>query len=138
MTWLILGLISLVLVILWNPVFEHMTNTDIQKKLDFHDSKPTSWHMSSPEKKTTDENKQIMGPLVPPKQDEPKPVDHNSDGSKSSAIYPSIYGPESLKAPGHKEDQGIFTEPTYTGFQEFPKGPSEPAPFLGNYTKFQK
>ena len=137
MTWLILGLISLVLVILWNPVFEHMTNADVQKKLDFHESKPTEWHIPE-KKKVVDENKKIMGPLVPPKEDEPKPVDHNSDSTKSSAVYPEIYGPESLKAPGHKDDQAIFSEPTYTGFQEFPKGPSEPAPFLADFKKLHK
>jgi hypothetical protein len=137
MIWLVLGLISLILIIFWNPVFEHMTNADVQKKLDFHASSPTKWNMTK--KSVPDANKQIMGPLVPPKQDEPQPT-HDSKTSNGSAVYPEIYGPESLKAPGEKEKEkdSIFTQATYTGFSEFPKGPVNPSPFLSNFSKLHK
>jgi hypothetical protein len=135
MIWLILGLISLFLIIFWNPVFEHMTNADVQKKLDFHASSPTKWNMSK--KPDGEPNKQIMGPLVPPKQDEPQPI-HDSKTSNGSAVYPEIYGPESLKAPGEKGKDSIFSESTYTGFSDFPKGPVNPSPILSNFSKLHK
>ena len=133
--WLIIGLISLVCIILWNPVYENMTNEDIQKKLDFHQSNPTKWDMDN-----SKPQKEIKGPKIPVKdedEDEPKAVEHEDTSTK--AVYPHIYGPDSKKISGSSET--IFSgqaSSQHTGFQDFPAGPSEPQPFLSDFSKMLK
>jgi hypothetical protein len=143
---LILGLISLILVIFWGPPFEHMTNSDVQKKHDFHQSNPTKWDINEKKENEIKEkiDKGLKGPRITPLDpNEPLPINHNDTNSKNSAIYPQIYGPESLKTPGHKDtnntnNTSIFDDTQYTGFQEFPSGPSEPQPFLSDFSKMLK
>lgn len=139
--WLIIGLLSLIVVIFWNPVYEHMTNADLQKKQDFHQSNPTKWDMDEKSKKTkkaTESKALLIGPKVPPMDpDEPKATTSEKSGSES-AVYPHVYGPDSLKAPGQKNETIFHESSDYTGFQEFPKGPSEPQPFLSDFSKMLK
>ena len=147
MFMLLLALLSLVLICLWNPVFEHMTNADVKAKQDFHQSKPTEWNMTpaSTHKKADTPNKPIYGPRIAPLDpNEPAPsmpASGTGDGSKS--IYPQIYGPEELKPPGHK-DSGANTSSDmplpydYVPAAEFPAGPAEPAPYLSDFSKILK
>lgn len=144
-----LAILCLVLVIFWNPVFEHMTNADVAKKMDFHASGPTKWHMPNAEdtkKKLTPIsthkkalNQQIMGPMIP-EEDANAPTSSKSDSKNGSGVYPSIYGPESLLPPGSKDAKSSGSEsgtPEYTMMPtaEFPAGPAEPAPFLTDFSK---
>jgi hypothetical protein len=165
MWYTILALVCLVLIILWNPVFEHMTNADLQKKQEFHASKPTNWKMPNPEDtkqklkpvagKTLAANptgNQIYGPKVPekdPNQPEPN-ADKNTTGD--SMTYPDIYGPEVLTASGTMKKKGDSSSKTklseaistslpaydFVPASEFPAGPSEPAPFLNDFSKILK
>ena len=146
--WLIFGLISFILVIFWGPVFENMTNLDVQKKHDFHQSNPTKWDINEKNKNEIKEkiDKGLKGPKIPPIDlNEPLPINYD-DTNSSSSIYPQIYGPESLKIPGHKDtnninntnNTSIFDDTQYTGFQEFPKGPEFPAPYLTDFSKLHK
>ena len=143
-----LAIVCLVLVIFWNPVFEHMTNADIGKKTEFHASLPTKWEMPNPEdtkkklaptsthKKAI--NRQIMGPMIP-EEDANAPAASKSDSKNDSGVYPSIYGPESILPPGKdSRTSGPLGTPEYTltPTAEFPAGPAEPAPFLGDFSKF--
>ena len=143
-----LAIVCLVLVIFWNPVFEHMTNSDVAKKLEFHASSPKKWHMPNPEDtkkklapvtthKKANPNQQIMGPTIPEEDaNAPAPTPSSMNGS---GVYPSIYGPESLLPPGHK-DSGVAgntsgtPEYTMSPTAEFPAGPAEPAPFLTDFS----
>lgn len=133
--WLIIGLVSLVCIILWNPVYENMTNEDVMKKLDFHQSNPTKWDMDDARPQ-----QQLKGPKVPDKgedEDEPKAVEHEDTSTK--ATYPHVYGPESTKSSGSSDT--IFSSQSsvqHTGFQNFPSGPSEPQPFLSDFSKMLK
>ena len=44
---IVLGLISLFIIIVWNPIFtEHMTNADLKKVKDFHKQKPGHWDIN--------------------------------------------------------------------------------------------
>ena len=153
-TWI--AMICLVLVILWNPVFEHMTNADIAKKVEFHASKPSTWKMPNPEetknklqpksdRKKADPNLQIYGPTVPPVDpNAPKPIP-GGNGKNGSGVYPAIFGPDSLNAPGHKSSSSSSSsnadsplEYDFLPAAEFPAGPSEPAPFLNDFSKLLK
>jgi hypothetical protein len=145
-----LAILCLVLVIFWNPVFENMTNADISKKGEFHASKPTNWEMPNPEDtkkklaaksthKKADPNHQIMGPMIPP-VDPNAPEPTSGNGKNGSGVYPSIYGPESLAAPGSKDskhsEEGSGTPPyQMMPTAEFPAGPAEPMPFLTDFSK---
>lgn len=133
MWYLLLGLLALLIVSTWYPR-EFMTNADVQKKLDFHASKPTSWNM----KKDNESNEnRLMGPRIPSEQEKEVEEAKQKNTSDSSSVYPEVYGPERAQVPGHSGQEGIFQD-TYTSFAEFPAGPKEPQPYLGNYSKFQK
>jgi hypothetical protein len=150
MIMIVLALISLVLICLWNPVFEHMTNADIKAKQEFHASKPTVWDMAitpkSTKKKADSSDNQIYGPRVTPLDpNEPAPsmpASGAGDGSGKSE-YPKIYGPEELKEPGHKDSDKATSSSLplpydYVPAAEFPAGPSEPAPFLSDFSRILK
>ena len=48
---IVLGLISLFIIIVWNPIFtEHMTNADLKKVTDFHKQKPGHWNINKDKK----------------------------------------------------------------------------------------
>ena len=86
MLWLLLALVAL-LYLWWSQ--EHMTNKDVQSKLDFHKSKPTKWEKTE---KKPEKGNALRGPEVPPlDENQPDPTDSESKNSKS--VYPDIYGP---------------------------------------------
>lgn len=132
MWWICLGILALLIVSTWHPR-EFMTNADVQKKLDFHAGKPTSWNMK---KKVPDTNSQLMGPRIPSEQEKEAEAAKQKNSTDTSSVYPEVYGPEAIQVHGQSKE-GIFQD-TYTSFAEFPKGPEQPQPHLGNYSKFQK
>ena len=156
MWYICFAILCLAIVILWNPVFEQMTNADVGNKTQFHASSPTKWEMPNPEDtkkklapKSTHKkalNRQIMGPTIP-EEDANAPAASKSGSINGSGVYPSIYGPEAILTPGKASSAahpmasevsgGVGTpEYTLTPTAEFPAGPNEPAPFLGDFSKF--
>ena len=130
MWWLCLGILALLIVSTWHPR-EFMTNADVQKKLDFHAGKPTTWNMK---KDPALDPNQLMGPRISSEQEKEVEAAKKKDAADTSSVYPEVFGPEAIQVPGQA---GIFQD-TYTSFAEFPKGPEQPQPHLGNYSKFQK
>ena len=121
----ILGILAL-LYLLYISSYEHMTTKDLQKKEDFHKKQKEN----KPEPETA-----IKGPTISKKdkEDANKPDPSDSGGGKSS-VYPDIYGPDLLLTPGHKDSPVYDFSPT----AEFPAGPNEPSPFLGDFSKILK
>lgn len=149
MWYTILALICLVLIILWNPVFEHMTNADIQKKHDFHASNPKKWEMPNPEdtkeklKSRSGKGTEVYGPQIPESEaNHPLPV--LTETKNKGMTYPDIYGPEVITSSGHKSQgnntQNVLNLPEYDiqPASEFPAGPSEPLPYLNDFSKILK
>jgi len=126
----ILGILAL-LYLLYISSYEHMTTKDLQKKEDFH-KKNKKFHptQEEPEPQTA-----IKGPTIPKKdkEDANKPDPSESGGGKTS-VYPDIYGPDLLLTPGHRDTPVYDFSPT----AEFPAGPNEPSPFLGDFSKILK
>lgn len=82
---------------------------------------------------------QIWGPQAPEiDPNQPSPTD-SGNGKHGSGIYPSIYGPESLKTPGG--NGGDSSDPPPFDFipaAEFPAGPLHPSPYLNDFSKILK
>lgn len=86
------------------------------------------------------DGKQIWGPLVPKLDpNQPSPSD-SGNGRNGSGVYPNIYGPDIIEAPGSKdkEDQINIPEYDYVPAAEFPAGPLQPSPYLNDFSKFLK
>lgn len=126
-TWLhIAALLALIYLVVVHPWTEHMTNADVQKKHATLKSSP---------------DPAIRGPLVPALDpNAPSPTDSSS--KNGNGVYPDIYGPEELKKPGGRDHGGgDSSDPPPYDFvpaAEFPAGPSEPAPFLNDFSKILK
>jgi hypothetical protein len=149
MWYTIVALVCLVIVILWNPVYENMTNAAVMQKEEHNTSKPTKWVMPNAEdtkeklKPRSGKGSMIYGPRAPPLDpNDPIPAsDANTSGG--SMVYPDIYGPELTAASGGSKQikQGAVSnssEPPDYDFvpaAEFPAGPSEPAPYLNDFSK---
>ncbi len=130
MWWLCLGIIALILVATWHPR-EFMTNADVKAKMDFHASKPKTWNM--PKKEEAEPNEaRLMGPRIPSEEEKEVEAAKKKDAADTSAVYPQVYGPESLAVPGKSAEFQSNTN------YEFPKGPEYPQPFLADFSKFQK
>lgn len=152
MLLLILGLISLILIVLWNPVFEHMTNKDIKKVKDFHNKKPGHWDIErSGNENEKDKNKNkkkrpsqlIQGPTIPPiDPNEANKSSLESKANKTAAVYPDIYGPDSTILPGHLDSSSDLSNNNndppsqFIGFEETTSGNA--MPYLSDFTKFMK
>jgi len=138
--------LSLLYLIIFHPR-EYMTVKDIQEKQKFHENKPTNSDLNkvsptpnSTSKKTTQRGNAILGPEVPP-LDVNAPTPTTGSGKNGTGVYPDIYGPEVLKAPGSKDHGGDSSEPPpydYVPAAEFPAGPAEPAPYLNDFSKILK
>ena len=125
--------VALLVIVFWNPVFENMTNADVQKKQDFHaagsddkSKKPTTWELppaKSTQKKSVSPEPPLMGPRVPA-VDLSQPSGTLDPSKNGSSVYPDIYGPELLKEPGYNP----YKQPA------FPEGPLEPAPYLNDFS----
>lgn len=86
------------------------------------------------------DGKEIWGPLAPQLDpNQPRPSD-SGNGKGGSAVYPHIYGPDIIDAPGSKdkEDQINIPEYDYLPAAEFPAGPLNPSPYLNDFSKILK
>ena len=86
------------------------------------------------------EGKEIWGPLAPKLDpNQPSPSD-SGNGKHGSGVYPHIYGPDLLDAPGSKdkEDKIDIPEYDYVPAAEFPAGPLQPSPYLNDFSKILK
>ena len=139
-----------ILFLLYVHPWEHMTNADIQKKQEFHAGKPTAWKMPNAEDTKTalqpqstqkkSVNTQIMGPTIPESEaNAPKPT-LAPTGKNGSGVYPHIYGPELLIAPGTKDSEHSQPkiEDDFIPAAEFPAGPEEPQPYLNDFSRMLK
>jgi hypothetical protein len=83
----------------------------------------------------------IWGPKAPEiDPNQPRPSD-SGNGKHKSGIYPNIYGPDSLEAPGSKDMGGDSSNPPpadYVPAAEFPAGPLYPSPYLNDFSKMLK
>jgi len=145
---IVLGLISLFIIIVWNPIFtEHMTNADLKKVTDFHKQKPGHWNINK-HKKPIPNEQQIQGPKIEPV--DPKSTSNSTlspNANKTNSVYPDIFGPDSKNAPGHLDSihnssSTHFTElpqpnNEYLGFEETSNS-GEAMPFLSDFSKFMK
>lgn len=149
MIMLVLALFSILLIFFWTPASERMTNSDVAKKHEFHANKPTSWDMKPPKptkkKSSSHSENQVYGPKITPiDPNEPQPtVPTTGPGSNgANSVYPQIYGPDDIKeAPGEKDrktDSSLLLPYDYVPAAEFPAGPSEPAPFLNDFSRLLK
>lgn len=86
------------------------------------------------------EGKEIWGPLAPKLDpNQPSPSD-SGNGKHGSGVYPHIYGPDLLDAPGSKdkEDKIDIPEYDYLPAAEFPAGPLQPSPYLNDFSSILK
>jgi hypothetical protein len=83
----------------------------------------------------------IWGPKAPEMDpNQPRPSD-SGNGKHNSGVYPNIYGPDSLEAPGSKDMGGDSSNPPpadYVPAAEFPAGPLFPSPYLNDFSKMLK
>jgi hypothetical protein len=122
--------------------YEHMTNSDVKKHQDHHAKGSGSWNMNDPKKEEKEKPKdlEIKGPTTTEKgnPDPDSGGDSKSKGPKTG-VYPDIYGPEVLVAPGHKDQSSDNPEPyDFLPAAEFPAGPNAPSPFLTDFSKLLK
>jgi hypothetical protein len=141
---IVLGLISLFIIVVWNPIFtEHMTNADLKKVTDFHKQKPGHWDINKDKnKKPILNEQQIQGPKIEPV--DPKSESNstlNPNANKTNSVYPDIFGPDSKNAPGHLDSTKFKDLPQpnneYLGFEETSTS-AEAMPFLSDFSKFMK
>lgn len=141
---IVLGLISLFIIIVWNPIFtEHMTNADLKKVTDFHKQKPGHWDIHKDKNKKPIHNEhQIQGPKIEPI--DPKSTTNSTlspNANKTNSVYPDIFGPDSKNAPGHLDSTNFKDLPQpnneYLGFEEISTS-AEAMPFLSDFSKFMK
>jgi hypothetical protein len=134
----ILLILSIIVIFLWRPASEQMTNADVAKKVQFHTSKPSKWDMTPPQsthQKADQTGDQVYGPKIPdPSKDEPKPAPPaKGHGTDVDYVYPTVLGPEQLKALNNPSE--TTQEYDFMPAAEFPAGPSEPMPFLSDFSK---
>lgn len=88
-------------------------------------------------KKTVEAGEPIRGPKVPPRGNDPEPSG-GSGGKHGAGIYPDMYGPEVLQAPGHKDGSFDLSQYDFVPAAEFPAGPLYPSPYLNDFSKILK
>jgi hypothetical protein len=143
--WLGLLLLAILVLVLYVPNKERMTNKDLLATLNRFETQGKKSKSSS--KDTYQE--EIYGPKAPEPEE---PVPASSSGGKSANdtnVYPDIYGPEITPVPGMKKSKknaGSHTsdavdDDTYEfnpDFRKaFPVDDDEPQPFLTDFSKFQ-
>jgi len=146
--YLIIGIIAL-LYLCCSSTLEHMSNSDVQKKLEHHKT-ATTWdsvHKKPESKKTESTNtntNQLRGPQTHILSEAEKEKDQPKATSETKAVdYPSVYGPDVNLVPGHKDDNPNHDshnpEPyDFIPAADFPKGPVAPSPFLTDFSKIMK
>lgn len=130
MIYLIIGIIALLYLCCFST-WEHMTNSDVKKKLEHHKT-ATTWDSVHKPKKI--EETSIKGPQITAKEAHEQHNPEPSDDPKKSPNYPDIYGPDILLEPGHK-DNGLPGSYDFLPANEFPAGPKAPSPFLTDFSK---
>ena len=140
--WIGLLLIALLVLILYVPKKDHMTNKDLLATLDRFGK------TGKKSKSSTDAyEEEIYGPKVP-KTEEPAPAS-SGKSTNDTNVYPDIYGPEITPIPGVKkskskkgshtsdavEDDSYEFNPDFR--KAFPVEEDEPQPFLTDFSKFQ-
>lgn len=133
----------LLIFLLSMTTYEHMTNKDLMSALQKYGSDD-----KKKEKKTDHNPTQapIYGPKTAPPPEEPAPTKSSTKSSTDSSVYPDIYGPEVVAAPGEKmkhakHESDHVDDETYDYNPDLQKafptsGP--PQPFLTDFSKFQK
>jgi hypothetical protein len=96
----------------------------------------------APAQETNHSGQEIWGPRAPKLDpNQPRPSD-SGNGKNKSGVYPDIYGPEMLEAPGHADKGGgDSSNPPpydYVPAAEFPAGPLQPSPYLNDFSKMLK
>jgi len=105
-------------------------------------SRPTPRSISPPKQRDKEQHgQQIWGPRAPKLDpNQPRPSD-SGNGKHGKGVYPNIYGPDSLDAPGSKDMGGDSSNPPPFDFipaAEFPAGPLQPSPYLNDFSKILK
>ena len=146
--WLALLLVSVLVLVLYVPKQERMTNKDLLATLNRFETQGKN-PKSSSSKDTYQE--EIYGPKAPIPEE---PVPASSSGGKSANdtnVYPDIYGPEMTPVPGQKKTKTKTKAGSHTSdavdddtyefnpdFRKaFPVDDDEPQPFLTDFSKFQ-
>jgi hypothetical protein len=113
---------------------ENMTVADVKSKEDAAKIIFGKIEPQSTKKKSVKPENPIMGPRAP--ELDPNAVNPSDDGKNKSGVYPDIYGPEMLEPPGKKDVSPLKydMEPA----AEFPAGPSEPEPYLNDFSRILK
>ncbi len=136
-------LVALVLVIFLASMttYEHMTNKDLMSALQKYGSTE-----KKQQKKDAPTEAPIYGPKTAPPPEEPVPTKSSTKSSSDSSVYPDIYGPDVVSAPGEKvksakHESDNVEDDTYDYNPDlqnaFPtSGP--PQPFLADFSRFQK
>jgi hypothetical protein len=104
-------------------------------KVPVHPSKP---YPVPKHKDSAPSGQPIQGPRAPKLDpNQPRPSD-SGNGKNGGGVYPQIYGPDSLDAPGSKDNGGDFPPFDYLPAAEFPAGPLQPSPYLNDFSKMLK
>jgi hypothetical protein len=151
--WLGLLLLAILVLVVYVPNKEGMTNKDLLATLNRFGTQGTKSKSSS--KDTYQE--EIYGPKAP-KSEEPVPASSSGGTSANDTnVYPDIYGPEITPVPGMKKSKtksnsksntnagshtsDVVEDDTYEfnpDFRKaFPVDDDEPQPFLTDFSKFQ-
>jgi len=150
--WVGLLLLAMLVLVLYVPNKERMTNKDLLATLNRFETQGKK-SKSSSSKDTYQE--EIYGPKAPEPEE---PVPASSSGGKSANdtnVYPDIYGPEITPVPGMKKSKTKSKSNTKPGShtsdavdddtyefnpdfrKAFPVDDDEPQPFLTDFSKFQ-
>jgi hypothetical protein len=138
---LIIGGLAIIAIAITYPHTEYMTNKDLISALQTHGTSDSN------KKKSKDEPSEleIFGPKAP--KVVPSPTSGVKNGSDSGGVYPDIYGPDIVKAPGtksskqkgkHSSDE--VDDETYDFNPDLQKAfptEGEPQPFLTDFAPFK-
>ena len=139
---LLLVAIFIALLLMTMTTYEHMTNKDVMSALKKYgtEEKPSKSKEKSPPEAP------IYGPKAEPPAEEPSPTGPSSKSKSDTGVYPEIYGPDVVAAPGEKiknakHESDRVDDETYDYNPDlqnaFPtSGP--PQPFLTDFSRFQK
>jgi hypothetical protein len=139
MIYLILGILALIY-LCGCSTWEHMTNSDIQKKQEHHKT-ATTWDSVHKKKDSEPVENQLKGPKTSVLSDEEqKEKEKNAPKAVETkgVDYPQVYGPDITLVPGYKDSSQSHSQADFIPAAEFPKGPKAPEPFLGNFSKIMK
>ncbi len=132
----------LVLFLVSMTTYEHMTNKDVMSAIKKYGTEDTA--KKSKEKGPSEAP--IYGPKAEPPAEEPSPTTSSAKTKSDTGVYPEIYGPDVVAAPGEKvkhakHESDRVDDETYDYNPDlqnaFPtSGP--PQPFLTDFSRFQK